>query len=99
MGSARHPRGVATYVVEAYLPNSPVARESASAAAMQLARVADGVRYVRSVFLPDEETVFHLFEAPSPAVVIDAAARVELAMDRIATAIERRGDDEVALGS
>jgi hypothetical protein len=75
-----------------------MARESASLAAKRLARVSEGVRYVRSVFLPDEETVFHLFEAPSPAIVIDAAARVELGMDRIAKAIERPGDDDMAIG-
>ena len=84
---------MATYVVEAYLPNSAAARELARRAARRLAEASDGISYVRSVFLPDEETVFHVFEAPSPEDVIDAAVKAELAVDHIAAAIEGSSDD------
>jgi hypothetical protein len=84
---------VPTYLVEAYLPRSR-AREAraagrrALAAAEELSREGAAIRYIRTTFLPDDETCFHLFEAGSAAVVEDACSRAELGRARVVLAIE-----------
>ena len=57
-----------SYLVEAYLPRSHAeearaAGRRARATAEQLSREGVLVRYVRTTFLPDDETCFHLFDA------------------------------------
>jgi Protein of unknown function (DUF4242) len=79
---------VATYLVEAYLANHPQAVENARSAARLAAAVGQSVRYLRTTFLPDDETVFHLFEAPSSAAVMDAALVASLPVDRITEAVD-----------
>ena len=36
------------------------------------------IRYVRTTYLPDDETCFHLFEARTPAAVEGASRRAAL---------------------
>jgi hypothetical protein len=43
---------------------------------------------VRTTFLPDDETCFHLFEACSAEVVEAAAKRAELGSARVLAAVE-----------
>lgn len=75
-----------SYIVEAYVPDRPAAVADARRRARRTARLADDVRYVRTTFLPEDEVVLHLFEAPS-AEVLDAAGRsAELAFERIVEA-------------
>ena len=81
------------YLVEVYLPGScrQEAREAARrarAAAEALARDGRRIRYVRTTFLPDDETCFHVFEAASAEVVEEAAGRAGLARARIVPAVE-----------
>lgn len=55
-----------TYLVEAYMPHAQEARAAgrrARAAAEELSREGVPIHYVRTTFLPDDETCFHLFEA------------------------------------
>lgn len=82
-----------SYLVEVYLPRSRAheARDigrRARAAAEELAREGVPVRYVRTTFLPDDETCFHLFEAPAPAAVEEVSRRAALGSARIVPAIE-----------
>jgi hypothetical protein len=47
-----------------------------------------GVRYVRTTFLPGDETLLHSFEAPSAAALQHAAQRAALHYERIIEAVE-----------
>jgi len=42
------------------------------------------VHYVPTTFLPDDQTILHLFEAPSAAVLDQAGRRAALPFGRIA---------------
>jgi len=81
------------YLVEAFVPRSqaPEARAAARdarTAAHQLAREGTPIRYVRTTFLPDDETCFHVFEAASEEVVAEACRRAGIGPGRIVWAIE-----------
>ncbi len=84
---------VPKYLVEVYLPRSRaddarVAGSRVQAAADQLSREGEPVRYLRTTFLPDDETCFHLIEAPTPAAAEEVTRRAALGSARIVTAIE-----------
>ena len=81
------------YLVEVYVPRSHAREARASgrrarAAAEELARESVSIRYVRTTFLPDDETCFHLFEASSAEVVEVASSRAELGRTRVMAAVE-----------
>lgn len=64
----------------------------ARAAAEQLTREGTPIRYVRSIFVPEEETCFHMYEAASPEAVRAAASLAALRPDHVVEAItEPRG--------
>ena len=83
---------MAAYLVEMYAPpQSPqaradlVARVHAAAAAL-----SDGgfpVRHVRAIFLPDDETCFHLVDAPSAEVVHEVFDNARVSFTRITQAL------------
>jgi hypothetical protein len=77
-----------SYLVEAYLPAGPGLLERARGRARCTAELADGVRYVRTTFVPADETCFHLFQAPSSALLSAAARRAALDHVRIVEAVE-----------
>ena len=86
-------RVMPTYLVEVYLPRSRadearVAGSRVQAAADQLSGEGVPVRYVRTTFLPDDETCFHLVEASDVASVEEACRRAGLDRARVVTAIE-----------
>ena len=60
---------------------------AARAAADQLRCEGTPVHYVRSIFIPDDETCIHLYRADSIEAVRAAAARACLHLERIAEAI------------
>lgn len=76
-----------SYLVEAYLADSPAALADMRARVHRAAEW-DRVRYVRTTFLPADEVVLHLFEAPSEEVVRRAVGRVDLPYERIVEAVE-----------
>jgi hypothetical protein len=69
----------------------------ARAAADARARTGTRVRYVRSVFVPADETWFLLYDAPTEADVLKAAGRAGIRLERVVEALEaepsRQGDD------
>ena len=82
-----------SYLVEVYLPQSRADEARATghrarAAAEQLSREGVPIRYVRTTFLPDDETCFHLFEAASAEVFEEASSRAQLGRARVVLAIE-----------
>ena len=77
-----------SYLVESYLPATPTALADARERARRAAELGDGVRYLRTTFLPDDETILHLFEAPSASALDEAGRRAELPFERIVEAVE-----------
>ena len=75
-----------SYLVESYASGSVAddQRERAQLAA----EVGSGVRYVRTTFLPEDETVLHVFEAATPEALREAARIAALPYDRIVEAVE-----------
>jgi hypothetical protein len=83
---------VAEYLVELYVARSDGAGaerrgDRARLAAEQLAYEGVAVRYLRSIFVPEDETCFYLYEAPSPDVVREAARRAGFVSERVTEAV------------
>jgi hypothetical protein len=79
---------VPSYLVESYLADSLDAVEDQRERARSLADEEAGLRYVRTTFLPGDETILHVFEAPSIAALRRAAHLADLAHERIVEAVE-----------
>ncbi len=80
-----------SYLVESYAASS-VALDEARERAKRTAELGAGVRYVRTTFLPEDETVLHLFEAPSASALDQAGRRAALEFERIVEAVEGATD-------
>ena len=85
-----------TYLLEAYATKLDELRirdltAGARAAAQAMTRIGAPVRYVGSIFVPEDETCFHLLEAPSADVIRRAGGRASFAFERIVEVIESRG--------
>ena len=52
------------------------------------ARAGTRVRYVRSVFIPADETWFLLYDASTAADVLEAAGKAGIRLERVVEAIE-----------
>jgi hypothetical protein len=83
---------MAEFLVEAYVAQSDGAgadrgAERARAAAEQLSSAGEQVRFLRSIFVPEDETCFYLFEAVSVGAVRKAAERAALRFERITKAV------------
>jgi hypothetical protein len=83
---------VKSYVVELHLPDGGAAAlaaagERARSAAEQLAREGTAVRWVRSIYVPEDESCLLVMEGPSPDAVGEASRRAALEFERI---VERR---------
>jgi hypothetical protein len=83
------------YLVEVYMPRHSAAavREAAARAretAEQLSAEGVAVSYVRAIFVPEDETCFHVFEACSPEAVSAASERAEFTPQRIVRAVGMR---------
>ena len=71
-----------SYLVESYTPAaSPVAEIEARA---RHAAGGTAVRYVRSIFIPDDEICFHLIDAPSVESVEAVIRYAGISAQRIA---------------
>ncbi len=78
---------MARYLAEVYTPNrgDAVARTQADAATLARSR---GVRYVRAILVPEDETCFHVLDAASAEIVDGAARAGSVRVERIAKAVE-----------
>jgi Nickel responsive protein SCO4226-like len=88
---------VAEFLVELYIPRtgSAAAKRGAAAArraAEALTRDGTPVHFLRSIFLPEDETCFLLYEAATIGAVRKAARRARLRVERICAAAEGDGE-------
>jgi hypothetical protein len=83
---------VPSFLVESYAAASPDALDEARERARRTAELGAGVCYVRTTFLPDDETILHLFEAPSVSALDEAGRRAALQFERIVEAVEGAAD-------
>jgi hypothetical protein len=84
---------VQNYLVEVYVPRSRAHEARATgrrarAAAEALAHEGVPIRYIRTTYLPDDETCFHLFEAASTDVVEEAGRRAGFGRARVVPAVD-----------
>jgi hypothetical protein len=82
---------VTGFLVETYTPAATDLAEieaRARRAATELERAGTPVRYLRSIFVPGDETCFHLFEASSAEIVRETSERAGLSPQRIVEAVE-----------
>jgi hypothetical protein len=89
---------MAEFLVELYVPETdPEAAgcgaKSARLAAEELTREGVSVTYLQSIFVPEDETCFFLYEAEAAADVEKAARRASIRFERIAEAlIQSKGE-------
>jgi hypothetical protein len=77
------------YLVESYEADSDGAVDHARERARRTAELGHGVRYLRTTFLPSDETILHLFEAPSVEALVQAGRLAELEFARIVEAVDQ----------
>jgi hypothetical protein len=83
---------VEQYLVELYQPQRDGAALADAAmrardASEQLMSEGKHVRYLRTIFVPQDEICFHLYEAQAADVVGEASLRAQIAYERIVRAI------------
>lgn len=87
------------FLVELYVPRTDSLAaerggERGRAAAEELTREGTPVRYLRSIFVPEDETCFHLYEAATADVVREVARRAALRFERVAATVTHAKGDE-----
>jgi Protein of unknown function (DUF4242) len=86
---------MAQFLVELYVSRADRARaqyraERAQLAAETLTRDGTAVHHLRSILVPEDETCFLLFEAPSSAAVRDALLRAAVPFERVVEVVAER---------
>jgi hypothetical protein len=81
------------FLVESYVVRSDSAFAEACALARLTADAGEGIRYVDTTYLPGDETVLHLFDAPSARALDEAGRRAGLEFERIVHAVSDPADD------
>ena len=84
------------FVIEQYAPRdsrAAVERDAARArrVAQRLSAQGTPVSYIRSFFVPEDETCFHLYRADSIEAVREAAEHARLCFERITEMITSNG--------
>lgn len=92
---------LAHYLMESYLPKHELPAQAQTIARVRRAARAASLRgtpvsYLHSIFIPDDESCFHLFEAPSPEAIVEVSRQAALDYDRIVEVLEwhRAGETE-----
>jgi uncharacterized protein DUF4242 len=86
---------VKQFLVEVFAPRSQADELSAvegraRAATKRVSRDDAGVRYLRAIYVPEDETCFYVFEASSADLVAQASALAGLGAGRIVEACRPR---------
>jgi hypothetical protein len=77
-----------SFMVEAYAVDSARTVAEAKAQASRAADLDPAVHYVRTTFLPGDETVLHFFEAPSVEALDRVGRMAELPFHRIVETVD-----------
>jgi hypothetical protein len=91
-GAESRLEGVPRFLVESYVAASSDAYDDACERARLTAKGAAEVRYVDTTYLPGDETVLHLFDAPSAEALDEAGRRAGLQFERIVQAVNDSAD-------
>jgi hypothetical protein len=81
---------MSSYLLEAYTPASALLEEIEARVRIAAAELSDSgtpVRHVRSIFVPEDETCFHLLDATSSEAVAEAARKAGISRPRITKAV------------
>jgi hypothetical protein len=81
---------MSSYLLEAYTPASALLEEIEARVRIAAAELADSgtpVRHVRSIFVPEDETCFHLLDATSSEAVAETARKAGISKPRITKAV------------
>jgi hypothetical protein len=86
---------VPSYLVETYLARGragerPARERRARSAAQELAKGTSRVRFERSIYVPEDEICFFVFDAPSGRDAVLAAERAELDSIRVVEVVSSR---------
>ena len=84
-----------SYLLELYVPRTcSVPEASAAARSVEDAARRSGLelRYVRTLFVAEDETCFHVFEAPSREILAASLERAGVREARITEAIQSDAD-------
>jgi hypothetical protein len=76
------------YTVELRLPDAGCADVQQAAARARNATPQDGVRFLRSIYVPEDEACFLLYEGPSAEAVRTAALNANLVPRRVDAALK-----------
>ncbi|HWB56865.1 MAG TPA: nickel-binding protein [Gaiellaceae bacterium] len=81
------------YLAELYLPRSgsgslQEAALRARSAADEMTREGTPIRYLRAIFLGEDEVCMHLYEAASPELVREASRRAAIPIERVTEAMD-----------
>jgi hypothetical protein len=82
---------VPSYLLELYQPRArPLSSAADDARRVEAVAALAGreLRYVRTLFVAEDETCFHVFEAPTREAVVDAASRAGLEDARVTEAVQ-----------
>jgi hypothetical protein len=82
----------ARYTVELRLPDGGCGDVQEAAARAREAKAQDGVRFLRSIYVPEDNACYLLYEGPSAESVRAAAKRARFAPRRVDAAL--RLDEE-----
>jgi hypothetical protein len=74
---------VTVYLLETYLARSQSAGLTELDKRLRQAAQGQPVRYLRTTYLPEDETCFHYIEAPTAAAAERFAEHAQLAIDRV----------------
>jgi hypothetical protein len=74
------------YLAEIYLSRLRGCDVAAAAKRLEAASTPGRARFVRSIFVPEDETCFYLFEAESAEAVACVGNRAQLAFERVVEA-------------
>ena len=80
--------GLGRYTVELHRPQGGwvelrQAADRARKVAEEMRREGEAVRFLRSVFVPEDEACFFLYEAPTPEAVRNAVNRAQLGAEHV----------------